>query len=198
MKVVLASGNPGKLRELREILAPSGLEVVAQTQLGVPEAEETGITFVENALLKARNAAEYAGLPAIADDSGIAVDALDGAPGIRSARFAGEPSDDAANNALLLEKLREVPEPERTARYHCLMVFLRHPLDPVPRICEGLWEGRIRDRARGTNGFGYDPHFFLPDHGCSAAELAPEDKNRLSHRGQALRELVKKIGVAGN
>ncbi len=198
MKVVLASGNPGKLREMRQLLAPSGLEVLAQDQLGVPEAEETGLTFVENALIKARNAARHSGLPAIADDSGIEVDALAGAPGIHSARFAGPDAEDAANNALLLEKLRDVPESARTARYQCLMVFLRHDRDPVPLICQGSWEGIIVDTPRGENGFGYDPYFFVPDQHCTAAELPPEDKNRLSHRGQALRALAEKINLPRN
>lgn len=198
MKVVLASGNPGKLREMRQLLAPSGLEVLAQDQFGVPEAEETGLTFVENALIKARNAARHSGLPAIADDSGIEVDALAGAPGIHSARFAGPDAEDAANNALLLEKLRDVPESARTARYQCLMVFLRHDRDPVPLICQGSWEGIIVDTPRGENGFGYDPYFFVPDQHCTAAQLPPEDKNRLSHRGQALRALAEKINLSRN
>ena len=197
-QVVLASGNPGKLKEMRELLAPSGLDIISQKDLNIPDAEETGLSFVENALLKARNAAAHSGLPAIADDSGIEVDALEGAPGIYSARFAGPGASDTDNNALLLEKLAGVPETERTARYQCLMVFMRHAHDPVPLICQGSWEGRIQDEPRGANGFGYDPHFLVPALGRTAAELPPEEKNRLSHRGQALRELVRKITIPGN
>ena len=192
-RIVLASNNPGKVREFNELLEGGNLEVVPQSVYGVPDIEETGLTFVENAILKARNAAQHTGLPAIADDSGLEVDALRGAPGIRSARYAGPQASDADNVARLLEALREVPEAARTARFQCLLVFMRHAADPTPLICQGTWEGRILESPRGGNGFGYDPVFFVPGHGCSAAELAPEEKNRLSHRGQALRCLVERL-----
>jgi XTP/dITP diphosphohydrolase len=156
----------------------------------VPDAEETGLTFVENALLKARNAAAHTGLAAIADDSGIEVDALHGAPGIYSARYAGAGASDQANLEKLLAVLRDVPEAARTARFQCLLVYLRHADDPTPLICQGTWEGRILDAPRGENGFGYDPVFYVPTHDCTSAELPPEVKNALSHRGQALRKLV--------
>ncbi len=192
-KLVIASGNPGKLRELSALLEPLGYELHAQSEFDVPEAEETGTTFVENAIIKARNAAAHTGLPAIADDSGIEVDALDGAPGVYSARFSGPGADDASNNALLVEKLRNVPEQQRGARYRAVLVYMRHAADPSPIICEGSWEGRIILEPRGDNGFGYDPHFWLDSHGCTSAELDPAEKNRLSHRGQALRELVERL-----
>jgi len=193
-KIVLASGNPGKVREINELLAGHDIEVVPQSEFGVPEAEETGLTFVENAILKARNAARHTGLPAIADDSGIEVDALRGAPGIYSARYAGPGASDEDNLRKLLAELERVPEAERTARFQCLMVYMEHAGDPTPLIFQGTWEGRILDAPRGENGFGYDPVFFVPEHGCSAAELAPEQKNALSHRGQALRQLVAALG----
>ncbi len=193
-KIVLASGNPGKVREINELLAGHDIEVVPQSEFGVPEAEETGLTFVENAILKARNAARHTGLPAIADDSGIEVDALRGAPGIYSARYAGPGASDEDNLRKLLAELEGVPEAERTARFQCLMVYMEHAEDPTPLIFQGTWEGRILDAPRGENGFGYDPVFFVPEHGCSAAELAPEQKNALSHRGQALRQLVAALG----
>jgi XTP/dITP diphosphohydrolase len=161
----------------------------------VVEVEETGLTFVENALLKARNATRHTGLPAIADDSGIEVDALHGAPGIYSARYAGEGASDARNLEKLLADLRDVPEARRTARFVCLMVYLRHELDPTPIICQGSWEGRVLFEPRGAGGFGYDPVFFVPTHSCSSAELPPEVKNQLSHRGQALRALVAALGT---
>ena len=192
-KLVISSGNPGKLRELSALLEPLGYDLHAQSEFDVPEAEETGTTFVENALIKARNAAAHSGLPAIADDSGIEVDALDGAPGVYSARFSGPGADDASNNALLVEKLRDVPEQQRGARYRAVLVYMRHAADPSPIICEGSWEGRIILEPRGDNGFGYDPHFWLDSHGCTSAELDPAEKNRLSHRGQALRELVERL-----
>ena len=192
-KLVIASGNPGKLRELSALLEPLGYELHAQSEFDVPEAEETGTTFVENAIIKARNAAAHTGLPAIADDSGIEVDALDGAPGVYSARFSGPGADDASNNALLVEKLRNVPEQQRGARYRAVLVYMRHAADPSPIICEGSWEGRIILEPRGDNGFGYDPHFWLDSHGCTSAELDPAEKNRLSHRGQALREMVERL-----
>jgi len=192
-KLVIASGNPGKLRELSALLEPLGYELHAQSEFDVPEAEETGTTFVENAIIKARNAAEHTGLPAIADDSGIEVDALGGAPGVYSARFSGPAADDASNNALLVEKLRDVPEDQRGARYRAVIVYMRHAADPSPIICEGSWEGRIILEPRGDNGFGYDPHFWLDSHDCTSAELDPAEKNRLSHRGQALRQLVQRL-----
>jgi XTP/dITP diphosphohydrolase len=189
-KVVLASGNKGKVREINQILAGLDLEVVPQTDFGVPEAEETGLTFVENAILKARNAARHTGLPAIADDSGLEVDALNRAPGIYSARYAGVGAGDLANVEKLLAALAHVPAEGRGARFQCLMVFMAHAEDPTPLICQGTWEGRIGYACRGDNGFGYDPVFEVPSHDCTAAELASEEKNRLSHRGQALRKLL--------
>lgn len=189
-RFVLASGNRGKLSEINHLLTQTGVEVLPQSDFDVVEVDETGLCFVENAILKAREASRVSGLPAIADDSGLEVDALDGAPGVRSSRFAGEDADDDANNRLLLESLADVPDEKRGARFRCVMVCLRHPLDPAPVICEGAWEGRIARRPSGTGGFGYDP-LFLPT-GCpgSAAELDPVEKNRLSHRGQALRSLI--------
>lgn len=192
-KIVLASNNPGKVREFNALLAGHDIEVVPQSAFDVPEAEETGLTFVENALLKARNAARHTGLPAIADDSGLEVDALKGAPGIYSARYAGPDASDADNVVKLLADLQGIPEAERTARFQCLLVLLRHEADPTPLICQGTWEGRILEAPRGDNGFGYDPVFFVPTHDCSAAELPPEEKNRISHRGQALRCLVERL-----
>ncbi|HEY9149696.1 MAG TPA: XTP/dITP diphosphatase [Gammaproteobacteria bacterium] len=189
-RIVLASNNPGKVREFNELLAGAELQVVPQSEFGVPEIEETGLTFVENAILKARNAAAHTGLPAIADDSGLEVDALRGAPGIYSARYAGTDVDDEANLRKLLVALQDVAEAQRTARFQCLMVYLRHELDPTPLIFQGTWEGRILFEPRGDNGFGYDPVFYVPEQDCASAELPPEVKNRLSHRGQALRALV--------
>jgi XTP/dITP diphosphohydrolase len=189
--IVLASNNAGKLREINELLSAERIRVIPQGELGVSEAEETGLSFVENALLKARNAAAHSGLAAIADDSGIEVDALKGAPGIYSARYAGAGASDAANVDRLLADLRDVPEAERTARFQCLMVYMRHAQDPTPVICQGTWEGRILFAPRGENGFGYDPVFYVPDTGRSAAELPSATKNRLSHRGQALAKLVR-------
>jgi len=189
--IVLASNNAGKVREINELLSAEGIRVIPQGELGVPEAEETGLSFVENALLKARNAAEHSGLASIADDSGIEIDALKGSPGIYSARYAGAGASDAANVDRLLTELRDVPEAERTARFRCLMVYMRHAQDPTPVICQGTWEGRILFAPRGENGFGYDPVFYVPETGCSAAELPSAAKNRLSHRGQALAKLVR-------
>ena len=189
-QVVLASSNPGKVREIHQLLIELDLDVVPQSEFGVIDAEETGLSFVENAILKARNAALHTDLPAIADDSGIEVDALNGAPGIYSARYAGVGADDQANLEKLLAELADVADPQRTARFQCLMVYLRHTHDPTPLICQGTWEGRILSAPRGMNGFGYDPVFYVPTHGCSSAELPPEIKNALSHRGQALRKLL--------
>jgi XTP/dITP diphosphohydrolase len=187
--IVLASNNAGKVREINQLLEGAGIRVVPQGDFGVPEADETGLSFVENAILKARNAAQHSGLPAIADDSGIEVDALHGAPGIHSARYAGPRASDADNVAKLLHALDSVPASERDARFQCVLVYLRHAADPTPLICQGTWEGRILRAPRGANGFGYDPVFFVPTHGCSAAELDCTVKNDLSHRGQALRRL---------
>lgn len=181
--VVLASGNAGKLRELAGILKPLGLNLVSQAEFSVPEVEETGLCFVENAILKARAAARCSGCPAIADDSGLEVDYLKGAPGVHSARYSGE--GDAGNNAKLLSELAQVPEEQRGARFQCALVFMRHALDPMPLVCQASWEGRILDAPRGENGFGYDPLFFVPEYQCSSAELAPGLKNRISHRAQA-------------
>lgn len=188
-RLVLASGNPGKLREFNALLGGLKLEVLPQSQFHVPEAAETGLSFVENAILKARNAAEHTHLPALADDSGLEVDALDGAPGIYSARYAGDGASDEANLRKLLDDMRAVPEAQRTARFQCVIAVLRHARDPMPLIAQGTWEGRILFQPAGANGFGYDPVFFVPTHGCSSAELAPDVKNALSHRGQALRAL---------
>ncbi len=189
-RVVLASNNKGKVREIQTMVAALDVEILPQAQFDTPEIEETGLTFVENAILKARNAAQHAGLPAIADDSGIEVDALNGAPGIYSARYAGVGASDAQNLQKLLSDLRDVPEATRTARFRALVVYMRHALDPTPIICQGTWEGRILLAPKGENGFGYDPVFFVPTHGCAAAELDAATKNSLSHRGQALRQLA--------
>jgi XTP/dITP diphosphohydrolase len=189
-RVVLASNNAGKVREINQLLAQQEIQVIPQSNFATPEAEETGLTFVENAILKARNAARHSGLPAIADDSGIEVDALNGAPGIYSARFAGPACDDQANNDKLLADLQGVADEERTARFQCVLVYLRHADDPTPIICQGTWEGRILHAAQGENGFGYDPLFLVPEFGCSSAQLSADQKNALSHRGQALRQLV--------
>jgi len=195
-QLVLASGNAGKLREIAALLDDLGYQLHAQSEFGVSEVAETGTTFVENAIIKARHAAAQTGLPALADDSGIEVDALDGAPGVYSARFAGADATDAANNALLVEKLQTVPAAERGARYRAVIVFMRHAADPSPLICEGSWEGIIQLQPAGDGGFGYDPHFFLPALGRTSAELSTAEKNRLSHRGQALAELKRRLGQA--
>ncbi|TVQ88066.1 MAG: RdgB/HAM1 family non-canonical purine NTP pyrophosphatase [Chromatiaceae bacterium] len=191
--IVLASNNPGKVREINALLAPAGIGIVAQDTLGIGSAAETGLTFVENAILKARHAARASGLAAIADDSGLEVDALAGAPGIHSARYAGEESDDAANCARLLAALAGVAPNARGARFQCLMVYLRHADDPTPLIAQGTWEGIILDAPRGSGGFGYDPLFWIPALGASAAELDAFSKNHLSHRGQALRQLIARL-----
>jgi XTP/dITP diphosphohydrolase len=187
-RLVLASGNPGKLREFGELLAPLGIEVVPQDALGVPEADEPHATFVENALVKARNASRHAHLPALADDSGICVAALDGEPGVHSARFAGEPKSDQRNNAKLVALLRG--QADRRAHYYCVVVLVRHADDPEPLIAEGRWHGEVVDIPRGSGGFGYDAYFLLPDLGRTAAELSPEQKHAVSHRGKALRRLL--------
>jgi XTP/dITP diphosphohydrolase len=193
VKIVLATGNPGKVRELSRLLEGSGIQVLPQSDFGVPDAEETGLTFVENAILKARNAAAHTGLPAMADDSGIEVDALNGAPGIYSARYAGPECDDEANNRKLLDALEGVPEAERTARFHCVIAFLRHAEDPAPIITEGTLEGRVAFAPRGRAGFGYDVIFELPNRGLTTAEIDPEEKNRISHRGQALSRMIARL-----
>ena len=192
-KLVLASNNPGKTREFNQLLAGAGFEVVSQAAFNVPEAEETGLTFVENAIIKARHAAQLTGLPAIADDSGIEVDALLGAPGIYSARYAGKGAGDTANLQKLLSDLRASGTNIRTARFQCLLVYMRHATDPTPLICQGTWEGTIIDTPRGEHGFGYDPIFFVASENCTSAELPPERKNALSHRGQALACLLQKL-----
>jgi XTP/dITP diphosphohydrolase len=193
-ELVLASANPGKLRELAAMLNGFGYRLRAQSEFGVGPVAETGTTFVENAIIKARHAAAETGLPALADDSGIEVDALDGAPGVYSARFAGANAGDDANNALLVEKMRDVPAERRGARYRAVIVLMRHAADPSPLICEGSWEGVIRLEPRGEGGFGYDPYFYLPDLGCTSAQLSAAEKNRLSHRGQAIAELGRRLG----
>jgi XTP/dITP diphosphohydrolase len=189
-KVVLATGNAGKVRELAAMLQGLNIEIVPQAALEVREAEETGLTFIENALLKARNAAEQTGLPAIADDSGLEVDALQGAPGIHSARYAGPNAGDQANLEKLLAAMLDLPDLARSARFRCVIVYLKHAKDPAPLVAEGVWEGSILRAPKGTNGFGYDPVFWVPEKGCTSAELPPEVKNRLSHRGQALARLI--------
>jgi len=190
-KIVIASGNPGKLREIRRILEPLEFSVVPQSDFGVPECPEPHVTFIENCLAKARHASLHTGLPALADDSGICVDALNGAPGVYSARYAGEPKSDARNNEKLIAALSG--EADRRAHYYCVIVLVRHPDDPQPLIAEGSWHGEIIDTPRGGNGFGYDPYFYLPAFGKTGAELDPDHKNAISHRGQALDILVSKL-----
>jgi XTP/dITP diphosphohydrolase len=188
--IVLASNNAGKVREINQLLASEQIKVVAQKEFNIPDAVEDGLSFVENAIKKARHAASLSGLPAIADDSGIEVDALNGAPGIYSARFAGANATDQENLQKLLQRLEGVPDEQRTARFQCLLVYMRHAEDPTPLICQGTWEGRILHAPKGENGFGYDPVFYVPTHQCSSAELPAEIKNSLSHRGQALQKLL--------
>lgn len=192
-KIVLASGNAGKVREINKLFAGSGIAVVPQTELGVPEVPETGTTFVENAIIKARHAAQFTGLPAISDDSGIEVDALDSRPGVYSARYAGMGASDEDNNKLMLTELNGVAEAERSARYQCLIVFMRSPTDPVPIITQGSWEGRILAAPQGDGGFGYDPIFYVPTHHCSGGELSLEIKNTLSHRAIALNAMLEEF-----
>ncbi|KQX96771.1 non-canonical purine NTP pyrophosphatase [Massilia sp. Root133] len=191
-RLILASNNAGKLKEFAQLLGPIGFELHPQGEFDVPEAEEPFGTFVENALQKARHAARLTGLPALADDSGVCVNALGGAPGVYSARFAGEPKSDARNNEKLIADL--AAHADKSAYYYCVLVYVRHPDDPQPVIADGVWRGQIVDTPRGAGGFGYDPHFLLPEFGRTAAELAPEEKNAVSHRGQALRALVDKLG----
>jgi XTP/dITP diphosphohydrolase len=191
-RLILASNNAGKLKEFAQLLGPIGFELHPQGEFNVPEAEEPFGTFVENALQKARHAARLTGLPALADDSGVCVNALGGAPGVYSARFAGEPKSDARNNEKLIADL--AAHADKSAYYYCVLVYVRHADDPQPVIADGVWRGQIVDTPRGAGGFGYDPHFLLPEFGRTAAELAPEEKNAVSHRGQALRALVDKLG----
>lgn len=193
-RLVIASNNKGKIAELTDLLGPLGLTPVAQGELGVGEAEEPAVTFVENAILKARHAARITGLPALADDSGLAVDALGGAPGVRSARYAGDTASDADNVRALLDALKDVPEGQRTAQFHCVLVYLRHADDPTPVICHGRWPGSILPEPRGEGGFGYDPVFLVPETGTSAAELPRTEKGRISHRGWALALLLDQLG----
>ena len=193
LRLVIATGNAGKLKELRQLLPPPGFEVLPQSEFTSVSVEETGLSFVENAILKARHAAQASGLPAIADDSGLEVDALGGAPGIYSARYAGEGASDEDNLRKLLAALEGKPLAERTARYQCALAFMRSPVDASPLICQASWEGRITTQPRGTGGFGYDPIFELPDRGVTVAELPAEEKNLLSHRGKALRALVARL-----
>ncbi len=194
-KIVLASGNAGKLREFQQLLSGCGFEVLPQSDFFSENAEETGLTFVENAILKARFACAKTGLPAIADDSGIEVDALSGRPGIYSARYAGTGAKDADNNAKLLQELAGVPQAQRSARYHAVLAFMRHAEDPTPILCHGTWEGIILEAPRGEGGFGYDPLFWVPTHNCASAELSKEEKNRISHRGAAMQELLQKLAA---
>lgn len=201
-RIVLASGNAGKLKELQQLLAPLNVTLLRQSELNIDEADEAGLTFIENAILKARHASRCSGLPAIADDSGLAVDALGGAPGIYSARYAaGELYDesadreqrDAANNRKLLQELADVPDEQRGARFHCVLVFIRHAEDPVPLVCHAEWAGRILHQPAGEGGFGYDPLFLVPGLGCSSAQLDPAVKNDISHRAQAMRCLLAEL-----
>lgn len=194
-QVVLASGNQGKLREFQQLLDTLNIEMLPQSQFNVDPVEETGLTFVENAILKARHAARVSGLPAIADDSGIEVDALNGQPGIYSARYAGEDASASDNNQKLLKSLEGLPEAERTARFHCVLVYLRHAEDPTPLVCHGTWEGRILDAPSGDHGFGYDPLFYVPSEGCSAADLPGEVKNGISHRAVAMAKLTEQLNI---
>jgi XTP/dITP diphosphohydrolase len=191
-QLVIATGNAGKLREIRHIFAGLKLNILPQSEFDAPEAEETGLSFVENAIIKARSAAAHTGLPALADDSGIEVDALNGEPGIHSARYAG---DDESNIDRLLRELSGLSEDQRTARFQCIMVYMRHASDPVPLIAHGAWQGRILTERRGEGGFGYDPVFYVPEHGCSAAQLTAEQKNAISHRGKALHDMLHQLAA---
>jgi XTP/dITP diphosphohydrolase len=193
-RIVLATGNPGKVREFSDILANDKITLRPQSDFGVPDIAETGLSFVENAIIKARNAASHTGQPAIADDSGLEVDALNGAPGIYSARYAGPSANSEDNNRKLLRALEGLPDEERTARFICLIVFLRHADDPTPIIAQGVWEGRILHEPQGDNGFGYDPVFYVPSHDCSSAQLSPLKKNAISHRGIAINIFKHQMG----
>ncbi len=193
MPIVIASNNLKKSQELENILIAENVPTISQAHLQIASVAETGLTFVENAILKARNACKYSNMPAIGDDSGLEVDALDKQPGIYSSRFAGPTATDDTNIAKLLEKLRDVPESKRQARFQCIMVFLQSATDHTPIICQGTWEGRITIAPIGNNGFGYDPIFWVPDHNCTSAQLSQEIKNKISHRAQALRNLITTI-----
>lgn len=193
-EIVIASRNLKKARELEDLLGPLGWRVRRVSEFSPIEPAETGATFIENALIKARHASAVSGLPAVADDSGLCVDALDGAPGVRSARYGGEPASDAVNNAKLLAEMESLPDKQRGAGFVCTLVFLRAPTDPIPVIAEGIWRGRILRAPQGRAGFGYDPLFYVEDRGCSSAQLPPEIKNQISHRGRAMQRLLEKIG----
>jgi len=195
-KIVLGSNNKGKVREFGEMLSTLNMEVIPQATFNIEDADETGLTFVENAIIKARHASAIAGLPAIADDSGLEVDFLNGAPGIYSARYSGEGATDEKNLLKLLDALKDVPEEKRTARFQCLLVYMRHAEDPTPLICQGTWEGIITTEPQGENGFGYDPIFYVPTHNCSSEQLNSDEKNVLSHRGQALKKLLTALKAA--
>ncbi len=188
-KLVLATGNQGKVKEMVSLIADFGFDVVAQSEFNVSEVAETGTTFIENAIIKARHAAEQTGLPAIADDSGLEVDYLHGAPGIYSARYAGEDATDQQNLEKLLAAMQGVPSEQRRARFHCVLVYMRHAADPTPIVCHGVWEGELLTEAQGSNGFGYDPIFWVPEDNCASAQLEPTRKKQLSHRGKALAKL---------
>lgn len=192
-KIVLATGNQGKVREMADILSEFGFDVVAQSEFNVSEVAETGTTFIENAIIKARHAAKETGLPAIADDSGLEVDYLNGAPGIYSARYSGEGATDKQNIEKLLDAMQGVETEKRTARFHCVLVLMRHENDPTPLVCHGKWEGQLLTEEHGENGFGYDPVFFVPEDNCASAELDPSRKKQLSHRGKALASLFKAL-----
>ncbi|MCX8602025.1 MULTISPECIES: XTP/dITP diphosphatase [unclassified Gilliamella] len=192
-QIVLATNNQGKVNELQTLLADAGFNIVAQKQFNVPDAEETGLTFVENAILKARHTAKLTGLPAIADDSGLVVQALNGAPGIYSARYAGEHGNDQSNNEKLLDALKNVPPENRQAYFYCALVYLQHENDPTPIICLGKWDGVILNELKGEGGFGYDPLFYIPQLNCTAAELTKDHKSQISHRGLALKQLIAQI-----
>lgn len=196
-KIVLATGNQGKVKEMADLLSDFGFEVHAQSEYQVSDVEETGTTFIENAIIKARHAAQETGLAAIADDSGLEIDYLKGAPGIYSARYYGEGATDKLNLEKVLSEMQSVPEEQRTARFHCVLVLMRHSADPTPIVCHGKWEGRILTEASGENGFGYDPIFFVPEENCASAELEPVRKKQLSHRGKALKELFATIKAQG-
>lgn len=191
--IVIASNNTGKLKEFKQLLANLPYTLLPQSDFGITSVEETGLSFIENAILKARHACRITELPSIADDSGLAVDALRGAPGIYSARYAGEDGNDEANNTLLLENLKNVPETQRGAHFHCALAFMRHPDDPSPIVCQASWFGQISFDEKGGNGFGYDPLFYLPHSGCSSAELSAEQKNKISHRGMAMQKLLQEL-----
>lgn len=193
VKIVLASNNKGKLKEFVQLFEQTDFEIIPQSECNVNDIEETGLTFVENAILKARHASQCTKLPVIADDSGLIVDCLKGAPGIYSARFAGEHGNAQANNEKLLSLMQDVPEAQRNAAFYCALVFLRHADDPTPVICEGVWQGVVATELHGEGGFGYDPLFYLPELRCTSAELDKQEKNRLSHRGQAMQKLFERL-----